>query len=53
MEVVRYLEKTGWPANKPRPRIRVHSRNIFAAYLMVTRLNAMGFYAEWEPMYEE
>jgi hypothetical protein len=49
MEIVRYIEKTGWPANKPKPRIHVHSHNIFAAYLMVTRLNAMGFCAEWEP----
>jgi hypothetical protein len=50
MAVVRYLEKTGWPEGKRRPRIHVHTRNIFAARLMVTRLNAMGFFAEWEPL---
>ena len=48
MEIVRYLEKTGWPKNKPKPTFHVHSSNIFAAHLMVTRLLAMGFFAEWK-----
>jgi len=48
MEVVRYLEKTGWPEGKPRPTFHVHSSNIFAAHLMVTRLLALGFFAEWK-----
>ena len=47
MEVVRYLEKTGWPPSKKKPLFHVHSSNIFAAHLMVTRLNAMGMSAEW------
>lgn len=47
MEVVRYLEKTGWPTGKKKPRFYIHSSNIFAAHLMVTRLNAMGLTAEW------
>lgn len=48
MEVVRYLEKTGWPAGKKRPIFYVHSSNIFAAHLMVTRLLAMDFDAKWD-----
>jgi len=47
MEVVRYLEKTGWPPDKHMPTFHVHSSNIFAAHLMVTRLHALGFFAEW------
>lgn len=47
MEVVRYLEKTGWPPSKKQPIFYVHSSNIFAAHLMVTRLQAIGLIAEW------
>lgn len=47
MEVVRYLEKTGWPEGKEAPMFVVHSSNLFAAHLMVIRLKAMGFDAEW------
>jgi CheY-like chemotaxis protein len=47
MEVVRYIDKCGWPENKKKPLIHVHSSNLFAAHLMVIRLNAMGFYARW------
>lgn len=47
MEVVRYLEKTGWPPNKKKPLFIVHSSNIFAAHLMVTRLRGIGMLAEW------
>lgn len=38
MELVRYLEKTGWPAKKPKPRIYIHSSNAFAAHEVGTRL---------------
>ena len=48
MEVVRYLEKTGWPKDKLLPYFIVHSSNIFAAHLMVTRLKAMHFAAQWK-----
>lgn len=48
MEVVRYLEKTGWPTGKKKPYFIVHSSNIFAAHLMVTRLQALGLAAEWK-----
>jgi hypothetical protein len=48
MEIIRYLEKTGWPEGKHRPLFRVHSSNIFAAHMMVKRLQAMGFFAFWE-----
>jgi len=52
MEVVRYLEKTGWPEaegfDKKRPRFIVHSSNIFAAHLMVIRLKKIGFNAYWK-----
>lgn len=47
MEVVRYLEKTGWPPSKKKPIFVVHSSNIFAAHLMVTRLREIGMFAEW------
>jgi len=48
MEIVRYLEKTGWPEIKKMPRFIVHSSNIFAAHLMVVRLKKMGFKAYWK-----
>lgn len=47
MEIVRYLEKTGWPEGKKKPIFHIHSSNIFAAHLMVTRLRAIGLVAEW------
>lgn len=47
MEIVRYLEKTAWPEGKPKPYIWVHSSNLFAAELMVVRLNKIGFLA-WQ-----
>jgi len=43
MEIVRYIEKTGWPENRHKPDIIVHTSNIFAAYLMTVRLQALGF----------
>jgi len=48
MEVIRYIEKTGWPKEKHRPVFRVHSSNAFAASAMVGRLQALGFFAFWE-----
>lgn len=49
MEIVRYLEKTGWPEGKPKPIFWVHSKNLFAAHLMVTRLKAIGLDAYYRP----
>ncbi|MBW1672998.1 MAG: hypothetical protein JRJ45_05025 [Deltaproteobacteria bacterium] len=48
MEVVRYIEKTGWPREKNIPYFIVHSSNIFAAHLMVVRLKVKGFSAQWK-----
>lgn len=49
MEVVRYIEITGWPWNKKRPIFKVHSLNLFAAFLMVTTLKKIGMMAFYEP----
>lgn len=49
MEIVRYLEETGWPQSKRKPYFYVHSSNIFAASAMVARLNAIDLYSEWRP----
>lgn len=49
MEVVRYLHKTGWPEKKYRPQFIIHSKNIFAAHLMITLLVEMGFRAYYIP----
>lgn len=49
MEVVRYLEKTGWPPDKRKPIFRIHSHNLFAAYLMTTRLQKLGMAAYYQP----
>ena len=43
MEIVRYIEKTGWPFGKKKPIMRVHSSNLFAAHLMIVRLKKLGF----------
>jgi len=43
MEVVRYIEKTGWPPQLTKPSFWVHSSNLFAAHLMVVTLSEMGF----------
>lgn len=45
MEIVRYLEKTGWPPTKTVPTFIIHSSNVFAAYLMVRRLRGAGYKA--------
>ena len=52
MEVVRYIKKTGWPPNKPKPIFRVHSSNLFASYLMVRTLQEIGMIAVYEPLEE-
>lgn len=38
MELVRYLEKTGWPPRKMKPRVIIHSSNIFASHAVGVRL---------------
>lgn len=48
MEVVRYIEKCGWPGGKPKPIFRVHTSNIFAAHLMVKRLQALDLIAVYQ-----
>lgn len=50
MQVVRYLEKTGWPPNKPKPIFHIHSSNLFAAYAMSTRMLAIGLSAYYYPI---
>ena len=42
MEIVRYIEKTGWPENLQKPIIIIHTSNIFAAHLMMVRLRVLG-----------
>lgn len=49
MEIVRYLAKTGWPTGRYKPEFIIHSKNLFAAHLMVTALNQMGFHAYYQP----
>lgn len=43
MEIVRYIEKTGWPPQRKRPEFWVHSSNLFAAHLMTVSLVELGF----------
>lgn len=45
MEIVRYLEKTGWPPERFAPEFVIHSKNLFAGHLMVTRLRGIGLSA--------
>jgi len=49
MEVVRYIEKTGWPPQLDKPVFWIHSTNLFAAHLMVVTLSEMGFDAWYKP----
>lgn len=51
MEIVRYLEKTGWPPQRKIPQFWVHSSNLFAAHLMVVKLTELGFDAWYKPIY--
>jgi cytidyltransferase-like protein len=41
-EVVRYIKKTGWPEEKPKPWFWIHSKNTFAAHWMLNELHALG-----------
>jgi glycerol-3-phosphate cytidylyltransferase len=43
MDIVRYLEKTGWPHGKPKPKFIIHSSNILVANLAYQHLTRMGF----------
>jgi len=43
MEIVRYIEKCGWPPQRKRPHFQVHSKNFFAAHLMITKLRDLDF----------
>ena len=43
MDVVRYLEKTGWPQSKLKPKFIIHSSNILVANLAYQHLTRMGF----------
>lgn len=45
MEVVRYLEKTGWPEGKPKPVFKIHSSNLFASHLMMMCLRRLDLTA--------
>lgn len=56
MEIVRYIEKTGWPKHRHEPEFWIHSSNAFAANLMISHLHGMGFicrsvpidYSDWK-----
>lgn len=45
-EILRYIEKTGWPDGKEKPHFWIHSYNAFAAQRMLAQLHNMGFVAE-------
>lgn len=49
MEIVRYIEKTGWPLDK-RPEFWIHSSNIFAAHLMIVTLSQISLDAYYKPV---
>jgi len=53
MEIVRYIEKTGWPTSLQKPYFIIHSTNLFAAHLMTTRLQALGFKVSSQPINEK
>ena len=50
MEIVRYIEKTGWPEQRKAPIFWIHSSNLFAAHLMVVTLNGIGLDAYYHPI---
>ena len=50
MEIVRYIEKTGWPPQRQKPEFWIHSSNLFAAHLMVTKLTELGYEAWYKPI---
>lgn len=43
MEIVRYIQKMGWPPGKPKPLFILHSSNAFGATLMEETLKSMDF----------
>jgi CheY-like chemotaxis protein len=51
MEIVRYIEKTGWPTQRKKPEFWIHSSNLFAAHLMVVKLIRLGFNVWHKPIY--
>lgn len=58
MEIVRYIQKCGgwpmrlgYPPTPPmRPEFWIHSKNLFAAHLMVITLIEIGLKAYWKPI---
>ena len=54
MEIVRYIEKCGWPIYVSKPIFWIHSSNLFAAHLMSLRLNKIGLSVWHKPFkYDE
>ena len=53
MEIVRYIEKCGWPTARQKPEFSIHSSNLFAVQLMTTRLKTMGFICWYMPIIYE
>ncbi len=43
MEIVRFIQKTGWTEFRKKPIFWIHSSNLFAAHLMVVELSSEGF----------
>lgn len=50
MEIVRYIEKCGWPVQRKIPKFWIHSSNLFAAHLMTVTLTQMGFEVWYKPI---
>lgn len=50
MEIVRYIQKTGWPKQHKKPIFWIHSANLFAAHLMEVALQQMDFRAYYAPL---
>lgn len=54
MEIVRYIQKTGWPHEfRKEPQFWVHSSNLFATHLLMIELTKLGFHAWYKPIYYE
>lgn len=41
MEIVRYVQRCGWPEQRKKPIWRVHSSNLFAAHLMKVAIDSL------------
>jgi glycerol-3-phosphate cytidylyltransferase len=53
-EIVRYIQRTGWPEEKKKPWFWIHSKNTFAAHWMLNTLHEMGLPALYKAfVYEE